>query len=294
MFAAGPENYTSGTPASMPDLPPIFAVSNRMQETLAAAARGLPPNRSLLTRADLLLAIAQGKGSGANFLRYALTMTTGADGSIYSPRSLNDLASRLRDWQGSGPLAEPAGGTLTGDGSTLLISASLRDVLAIARQYAAAQPIETGDIVAADASTPASILVPLLSAWGAEIAGAVLPRYAVADYVRRPDEFEDGAVAISFQKAPETAVPAGPMTAPALAPQPAPAGHRMLHDRLAEAKALPDRTVVRAALADDLVNALEQSNLAVLVTPRAYESDAAIRDLANLLAADDNGVLRYR
>ncbi len=294
MFAVSPETYNGGSPATTPELPAIFAVSNRLQETLAAAARGLPPNRSLLTRADLLLAIAQGKGSGANFLRYALTMTTGADGSIYSPRSLNDLASRLRDWQGNGPLTEAAGGTLTMGGTTLPISTSLRDVLAIARQYAAAQPIETGDVVAADASTPASILVPVLSAWGAEIAGAVLPRYAVADYVRRPDEFEDGAVAINFQKAPETAAPLAAARIETATSPSAPASHRMLHDRLAEAKAQPDRTVVRVALADDLVNALEQGSLVVLVTARAYESDAAIRDLANLLAADDGGVLRYR
>src|SRR5438094_10501236 len=111
MFALGLDKSGSPVPAPAPELPALFTVSNNLQAALKAAANTLPPNRSALGRTDLLLAIVQGKGSGANFLRYALSMTVGDDGSIYSPRSLSQLADNLRARQGQ-TSAEPVGGTL--------------------------------------------------------------------------------------------------------------------------------------------------------------------------------------
>jgi hypothetical protein len=89
MFALDLDKSDSPVPAPAPELPALFTISNNLQAALNAATNMLPPNRSALGRTDLLLAIVQGKGSGANFLRYALTMTVGDDGSIYSPRSLS-------------------------------------------------------------------------------------------------------------------------------------------------------------------------------------------------------------
>ncbi|MBI5878276.1 MAG: ATP-dependent Clp protease ATP-binding subunit [Chloroflexi bacterium] len=298
MYSTGTENFNSRLTATVPELPGMFSVSTRMQEALAAAASSLPPHRSLLTKADLLLAIAQGKGSGASFLRYALTMTRGADGSIYSPRSLADLVARLREAQLDAPATEPVGGTLTVGPTPLLISAPLRDLLAVSRQYATAHPIDTGDAIAADASQPGSILVPTLSEWGAEIASDVLPGYAGSDFTRRQDDFEPGTVVLTFQRAPDLAVPsaAGNIGAPVTTAPVAPAGsHQMLRDRLAEAKALAEpRPLVRAALAGEIVTALEHFPFVVLITPRAYDGDAALADLATLLAADGDGILHYR
>ncbi len=287
------ENAGGFSTGAVPDLPALFQVSNNLQQALATAATSLPPARSTLAPADLLLAIAQGKGSGANFLRYALTLTRGEDGSIYNPRSMAELAAGLRDWQGRAS-PEPSAGNLILDGGRWPISPSLRDLLAVARQYASAQPIETGDVVAADAGSPGSILVPILSGWGAEVAGSLLPRYATADFVVRPQDLEDGAVAVGFEKNEQAAVPVSTpaqqtrLVAPSVGP------HRAVRDLLAEARSSQDRTVVRPALADNLLAALGQFPLVVVVTPRSYEGEAAVKDLANLIASDDAGVLGFK
>jgi hypothetical protein len=260
---------------------------------MVTAVGNLPRNRSLLTKVDLLLAIAQGKGSGANFLRYALTMTTADDGSIYNPRSLAQLVDSLRNWQGQTTAMEPIAGTLKiGDG-TFPIGTSLRDLLAISRQIASAQPMETGDVVAGDASSAGSILVPILSAWGAEVAASVLPRYAGSDYSKRQGDFEDGANAIAFQASPASDVPVS-VPKPGLIAASALSGRPASHDLLAEAKASADKPVVRPELASSIVEALDQLALVVLVTQAAYESDALVWDLANLIASDDGGVLHYK
>jgi hypothetical protein len=282
-----------GHPDSAPELPSVITVSNSLRQALTSAAGDLPRNRSLLTNVDLLLAIAQGKGSGANFLRYALTMTTGDDGSIYNPRSLAQLVDSLRNWQGQTTPAEPVAGTLQIGDATVPIGMSLRDLLAISRQIASAQPVETGDVVAGDASSAGSVLVPILSAWGAEVAGAVLPRYAGSDYSKRQEDFEDGANSITFQASAASTVPTS-ATKPGLVAPPPPSGHPASHDLLAEAKARADRPVVRPELASSIIEALDQLTLVVLVTQAAYESDALVWDLANLIASDDGGVLHYK
>jgi len=278
-------------PAS--ELPSVLTVSNNLREAMATATGNLPRNRSLLTKVDLLLAIAQGKGSGANFLRYALTMTTGADGSIYKPRTLAQLVDSLRNWQGQTTATEPMAGTLKIGEGTFPIGTSLRDLLSISRQIASAQPVETGDVVAGDASSAGSILVPILSSWGAEMAGSVLPRYAGSDYSKRQGDFEDGANAITFQAslAPDVPVNApktGLIAAPALSGRPA------NRDLLAEANARADKSVVRPEIASSIIEALDQRALVVIVTQAAYESDAIVWDLANLIASDDGGVLHYK
>ncbi|MGB8645995.1 MAG: AAA family ATPase [Anaerolineae bacterium] len=292
MYSPGFENANGHSTPPPLGLPGVFTISNPLQQALVAAARDLPPTQSTLNRANLLLAIARGKGSGANFMRYALTMTVGENGNIYNPKSLADLAAKLEAWQGNAS-AEVSGGDLTLDGRVFPISVSLRDLLAISRQYASAQPIETGDVVAADASSPNSILVPIFQAWGAEAAGPLLPRYAGSDFSKRLDDLEDGAVALSFQNSGAVAIPTAEHAVDH-APTPAATGRQTLRDLLAEAKSSPDRTVVRPELADNLIEALDQSAFLVIVTPRTYESEAAIRDLAALIASDDGGVLSYK
>jgi AAA domain (Cdc48 subfamily)/C-terminal, D2-small domain, of ClpB protein len=286
------ENTDGSNTVLAPDLPGVFTISYNLQQAFAAAVKNLPPSRSALTRADLLLAIVQLKGTGSSYLRYALTLTRGEDGSIYNHRTLAELASALVDWQGQAALGEAIAGSLTVADMTWPIAASLRDLLATSRQYASAQPIETGDVVAADAGFPTSILVPILSGWGAQVAGSLLPRYAAAGYSGRPEDVEDGAVVVVFKEehvvvTPSTVVPAGTST-------PGQGEHGGLRDLLAEAKGRPDRTVVRPDLADNLVGALDQAPLVILVTPRAYEAEAAVRDLANLIASDDKGILGYK
>ncbi len=276
-----------------PDLPGVFTISSNLQQAFAAAAKNLPPNRSTLTRADLLLAIIQAKGSGANFLRYALTLTHGEDGSIYNHRTLAELAAALADWQGKATSGEASAGSLTIGDMTWPVAASLRDLLAMSRQYASAQPIETGDVVAADAGSSTSILVPILSGWGAQVASSLLPRYAASDFSKRPEDLEDGAVAVIFKKGTETVIPPPPQ-APVQATAGTTGEHRVLRDLLAEAKGRPDRTVIRPELADNLVGALDQAPLVILVTPREYEAEAAITDLANLIASDDGNILGYK
>lgn len=280
---------------SRPQLPGVFTVSNALRDAITTAAGTLPRNRSLLTRVDLLLAIAQGTGSGSNFLRYALTMTHGEDGSIYNPHSLSQLAEQLRNWQSQASGSEPMAGTLKVGESSVAIASSLRDLLAFSRQIASAQPMETGDVVAGDASSDGSILVPILTAWGAEVAGAVLPRYAKADYGRRQADFEDGAISIAFGPSAAPAMPAGaPQAGQMPAPAPAPGGQAGPRDLLAEAKAQADKTVVRPDLASSMLEALDQLAMIVLVTEAPYEADALVWDLANLIAADDSGVLHYK
>ena len=286
------EDTDGSNTALAPDLPGVFTISFNLQQAFAAAVKNLPPGRSALTRAELLLAIVQLKGSGASYLRYALTLTHGEDGSIYSPRTLADLASALVDWQGQAAFGEATAGSLTIADTTWPIAASLRDLLSISRQYASAQPIETGDVVAADAGSPTSVLVPILSGWGAQVAGSLLPRYAAAEYYRRPEDLEDGAVVVVFEK--EEGVVAPSPASPIGTSAPSQGEHHGLRDLLAEAKGRPDRTVVRPDLADNLVSALDQAPLVILVTPRAYEAEAAVMDLANLIASDDRGILGYK
>lgn len=280
-------------PDSAPQLPSAFTVSNNLREAIRAAAGMLPRNRSLMARVDLVLAIAQGAGSGANFLRYALAMTSGDDGSIYNPHSLAQLVDQLRSWQAQTDAEAPIAGVLKVGEAAYPIASSLRDLLAFSRQIASAQPIETGDVVAADAASAGSILVPILSGWGAEVAGAVLPRYARPDSSRRQADYEDGANTISFEpSALNAALASGPKAAPSAAPPPG--SQPGSHDLLAEAKARADKTVVRPDVASGIVEALDQQPLVVLVTQAAYESDALARDLASLIASDDAGVLHCR